>query len=132
MAGVSVAELTNRQYSVRLGTAMVVYAGLLVGSLVLINGGIEEPWRAIAAFVPALPMLYVVLIVIGRFRGLDEYWQRIQIEALPFAFLGTIVVVFTWGFAEIAGFERPSGFVVFFILNGLYVVGLLLARRRYS
>lgn len=126
------AELTNRQYVVRLTTSMVVYAGLLVGSILVISDDIEPPWRTIVALVPALPMAYIAWIVVGRFRGLDEYWQRIQIEALPFAFLGTVLVAFTWGFAEIAGFDRPSGFTVFFILNGLYVVGLMLARRRYA
>lgn len=130
--GGAVVELTGRSYTVRLVGTMVVYAIALVVSLALLDGDPDQPWRTVVALIPVFPMAYIVWLVIARFRALDEYWQQIHLTALPFAFLGSILVVFTWGFLENAGFDRLDGFVVFGIMNGLYVIGLWLARRRMS
>jgi hypothetical protein len=47
------------------------------------------------------------------------------------SFLGTALVVFSWGLLEGIGFERLSGFAVFGVLVALYLGGLLWAQRRY-
>lgn len=127
-----VAEVSGRAYTVRLLGAMAVYAIALIVSIVLLDGSPDQPWRTFVALVPVLPMTYIVWVVVARFRSLDEYWQQVHLTALPFAFLGSILVVFTWGFLENAGFERLDGFVVFGIMNGLYLIGLWWARRRLS
>ena len=61
-----------------------------------------------------------------------QSWQQVQLMALPFAFLGSLLFAFTWGFVENAGLDPLSGFVMFGVMNALYLVGLWLARRRYS
>lgn len=124
-------ELTARQYRNRLLLALVAYAVVLAASLLVVED-LDQPWRTIVALTPVLPMVYVVWVVVGRFRALDEYWQQIQLMALPFAFLGTILLALSWGFAENAGLEPLSGFVWFLVMNLLYLTGLWLARRRYS
>lgn len=116
----------------RLVVAMVVYAIVLTVSLTFLRGNVEQPWRTVAAMVPAVPVGYVVWLVVDRIRSLDEYWQRIHLTALPIAFLGSLLVAFTWGFVENAGFERLDGFVMSAVMGGLYLVGLWVARRRLS
>ena len=112
---------------------MVVYAVLLTGtSLILANTELVGAARIAIGLVPVIPMAYIVWLVVASFQGLDEYWQRIQLAALPFAFLGTMLVAFTWGFLENLGFDRLSGFVLFGLMNLLYLIGLVFARRRYS
>ena len=125
--------MDRRSYNVRLIVSLVVYAALLTGSsLILANTDVEGVARTAIGMLPVIPMAYIVWLVVARFQGLDEYWQRIQLAALPFAFLGTMLLMFTWGFLENLGFDRLNGFVVFGVMNVLYVIGLVFSRRRYS
>lgn len=125
-------EIRGREYARRLTIAMVVYAVVLIGMIFAMDHGIAQPWKTIVALVPVLPILYIAWLVIARFRTLDEYWQRIQLIAMPFAFLGSMMVAFTWGFLEIAGVERLNGFWMFGIMNGLWMLSLFFSIRRYT
>lgn len=125
-------ELTGRKHTWRLMGAMTAYAIVLVASLLILDEDMDQPLRAIVALMPVVPVLYVVWVVVARFRALDEYWQQIQLTALPFAFLGSLLVAFTWGFAENAGLEPMNGFVMFGVMSALYLIGLWMARGRYS
>lgn len=123
-------EIHGRQYSRRLITAIAVYSVVLVGMIYAMGTGLEQPWKTVVALVPVIPMLYIVWLVVARFRTLDEYWQKIQLEALPAAFLGSMAVAFTFGFLEIAGLEPLSWFWMFGIMNVLWVVSWNVAIRR--
>lgn len=125
-------QLSGSVYTRRLLGALAVYVVILVGSLLLVDDGMGQPWRTVVSLLPVLPMAYVVWLVVARFRGLDEYWQQVQLMALPFAFLSSLLLLFTWGFVENAGFEPLGGFVWFGVMVALYLVGLWIARRRYS
>ena len=115
-------EIHGREYARRLIVAMAVYTVVLVGMIYLMGRGLEQPWKTIVALVPVIPMLYIVWLVVARSRTLDEYWQKIQLDALPFAFLGSMTVAFTFGFLEIAGLQPLSWFWMFGIMNVLWVV----------
>jgi hypothetical protein len=65
-------------------------------------------------------------------RRMDELQMRIQFEALGFAFAGTAILTFSYGFLEGLGYPKLSMFMVWPILAVLWVVGLVLARRRYQ
>lgn len=126
------ADKPRSGYTTRLVGAIAVYGIVLTASLLLLDGDMEQPWRTVVALLPVIPMVYVVWVVVARIRSLDEYWQQVHLTALPIAFLGSMLVAFTWGFLQNAGIAPLDGFVMFAVMAGLYLMGLWVARRRLS
>ena len=118
----------------RLGAGLVVYSILLVISILLLrdDGLADSLWRLPVALLPLPGGGYIVYLEVRRYQHLDEYWQRVHLTALAIAFLGSALVAFTFGFLENAGIAEKSGFIYFLVMITLYVLGLLIARRRYS
>ena len=83
---------------------------------------------ALSPMIPAAAMAWVVL---RELRRMDELQLRIQLEALGFSFAGTAILTFSYGFLEGLGYPRLSMFTVWPILATLWIVGLVLASRRY-
>jgi hypothetical protein len=124
---------TPRSRRIAFGVALAAYAALLVGSISLLSaqpgpGGLV---RAVVALLPVPAAVALVIVAISQFLASDELEQRVQLVGLGVAFLGTLLVTFSWGFLEGIGFERLPGFATFGVLVALYVAGLLLAQRRY-
>lgn len=78
--------------------------------------------------IPAATMAWGIL---RELRRMDELQLRIQLEALGFSFAGTAILTFSYGFLEGLGYPRLSMFTVWPILATPWIVGLVLARRRY-
>jgi hypothetical protein len=68
--------------------------------------------------------------VLRQLRRLDEPALRVQLEALGFAFFGTVLLSFGYGFLEGLGWPRLSMFAVWPVMAVLWVVGGWLAGRR--
>jgi hypothetical protein len=120
------------RYTKELLSTMVVYGLLLVGSNELLaHAAIASPWRDALALSPMLAAAATAWVILRELRRMDELQMRIQLEALGFAFAGTALVTFSYGFLEGLGYARLSMFVVWPLMAGLWIVGLLLARRRY-
>ena len=80
-----------------------------------------------------VPLIAVTLAVVGTVRASDELQSRIQFEALAFAFAFTAFTTFSYGFLEIyAGFPHLNMFSVWPIMAVFWLIGLLLAKRRYA
>jgi hypothetical protein len=79
-----------------------------------------------------LPAVLVIAAIIRHLRRIDELEQRIQLEALALAFMGTAFLTFSYGFLEIVGFPHISWFAVWPIMAVLWLLGVLVARRRYG
>ena len=74
----------------------------------------------------------VIVTSILRLRSLDEFQQRIQLEALAIAFAGTGVLATAYGFLVSAGLpDIEWGAMVWPVMVALWAVGLLVANRRY-
>ncbi len=118
----------------RLVAGLVVYVVLLaVSALLLKDDGLADSlWRLPVALLPLPAGAYFIYLEVRRYQHLDEYWQRVHLTALAIAFLGSALVAFTLGFLENAGMAKQSGFIYFLVMITLYVLGLLIARRRYS
>ncbi len=118
----------------RLAAGLLVYSILLVISIVLLRdqGLADSVWRIPIALLPLPGGAYLIYLEVRRYQNLDEYWQRVHLTALAIAFLGSALVAFTFGFLENAGMAKQSGFIYFLVMITLYVLGLLIARRRYS
>ena len=122
-----------RPYFRELGGSLVAYVVLLVGSiLVLKQGAPAAPWRELLALAPMLAGIAICWAIVRELRRMDELQMRIQLEALGFAFAGTALVSFSYGFLEGLDYPRLSMFTLWPLMAVLWVVGLFLARRRYA
>lgn len=125
--------MKSKRYAIELSSALAVYAALLVGSIELLQHvALASPWRDLVALSPMAAAVAVPWIVLREMRRMDELQMRIQFEALGFAFAGTAILTFSYGFLEGLGYPKLSMFMVWPILAVLWIVGLVLARRRYQ
>ena len=125
--------MTNRQYTKELTATLLVYGAMLFGSIELLTHvDIARPWRDLVALSPMLPAAATAWVVLRELRRMDELQRRIQLEALGFSFAGTAILTFSYGFLEGLGYPKLSMFTVWPILAALWIVGLVLARRRYQ
>ncbi len=111
-----------------------LYTSLLLMSIWLLSTltGLSTPVRALLALLPVPAAVLIVLVSIDEFLASDELEQRVQLVGLAVAFLGTLLVTFSWGFLEGVGFERLTGFVTFAMLVAFYGAGRIAAQRRYQ
>ncbi|MBW8760094.1 MAG: hypothetical protein JF586_21070 [Burkholderiales bacterium] len=125
--------MTNRQYLKELAATLLVYGAMLFGSIELLTHvQLARPWRDLVALGPMLPAAAMAWVVLRELRRMDELQRRIQLEALGFSFAGTAILTFSYGFLEGLGYPKLSMFSVWPILAVLWIVGLVLARRRYQ
>jgi hypothetical protein len=125
--------MKSKQYLKELALAFAAYGLLLVGSIELLQHvAIAAPWRDLLALTPMLAAVTMPWVIVRELRRMDELQRRIQLEALGFSFAGTAVLSFSYGFLEGLGYPRLSMFSVWPLMAVLWVVGLLLARRRYQ
>ena len=122
----------SRQYVVELGGALALYAVLLVGANLVERA--TQPDGAARMALNLLPMFGAFAAVWAVLRGLrrmDEMQRRIQYDAIAFAFLGTALVTFGWGFAEGGGAPQLPTFAVWPIMGVLWMIGQVVAVRHY-
>lgn len=122
----------TRTYAKEFGLAMLAYAATLVLSIVLINAAPTAPWRYAVALLPMIPAVGVLVAVLRQLRRMDELQRQIQFEALAFAFAGTALITFGYGFVENVGLPHLSWFFVWPIMAVLWVIGSAIAARRYG
>jgi hypothetical protein len=120
-----------RRYLVELMSVITLYACALALSGALLRAWPEGAVRIPIALLPMLPALLIPVVCVRFLRQADELQQRIQLEALGFAFVGTAVITFGYGFLEVIGFPSPGAFAVWPLMGALWLAGLGLARWRY-
>ncbi len=107
-----------------------------VGARMILENPSIPGWARIAAALAPVPLAGVALLTVLRgARELDELEKRIQLEALAFAFLTTLLLIMTLGLMELAitlNRDDWSYRHVWAMLPLLYFSGLVLARRRYA
>ena len=125
--------MTNKQYLKELAAALALYGLMLVGSIELLDHvTVAAPWRDVIALSPMVGGLACAWAILRELRRMDELQRRIQLEALGFSFAGTAILTFSYGFLEGLGYPKLSMFTVWPILAALWIIGLVLARRRYQ
>jgi hypothetical protein len=106
-----------------------------VAARLLLELDLPRPWPVVAALLPVLPFCLWLLAAIQGIRQSDELEQRIHLEALVVAFPLTLILLMTLGLLEMAVELSPDDWSyrhVWAMLPILYLLGLTLARRRYS
>lgn len=122
----------SRRYVLEMLGAFTLY-----GLLLVLQSWIHmwlQPAGGFALAVALIPMIGIVALVVAVMRGLwrmDELQQRIQLDALAFAFMVSALVTISWGFVETTGVQPLSGFALWPIMAGSWIAGQLIVRRRY-
>ncbi len=119
--------------------ALVVYAGLMLATIWLLSlDTLSQAYaRYTAVLLPIGPAVAIVVFSIRRYQRLDELARRIHLMALSVAFVGTVMLVFTWGLLEFfqmfetLGIAPLGSLATLEVLIGLYLVGFFWARRQY-
>jgi hypothetical protein len=110
----------------------IIWAG---ARAVLESQGIPAWTRVVAALSPVPFAAAALFTLVRTARELDELERRIQLEALAFAFILSLLLLMTLGLMELAvplNRDDWSYRHVWAMLPTLYFLGLVLARRRYA
>ena len=124
-------RLPASKYVATMIVSLSLYAAALVASLTWLKAGVEGPWKYAIAVLPVLPALGVPLAVIRLCRAMDELQLRIQLESLAFGFAAAAVTTFSYGFLQNAGLPEVSWVWVWPVMAVCWILGQLVARRRY-
>lgn len=111
---------------------LAAYAAILILSQKLLAAGVESRTvRILLSLSPMLPALFICATVVRCIRQLDEMQRKLQFEALAFAFAGTALITFGYGFLEGTGLPRLSMFVVWPLMGTIWFIGVMLGRLRF-
>ena len=120
----------GRRYARDLGLALGGYAVLLVVALLLLRvvGG---PARWLIVLLPVPALVAVVWAVVRNIRASDELQGRITTEAVAIGFALGSVITFSYGLLQLVGAPPLSWLWVWPVYAGSWLVGLVIAKRRY-
>ena len=92
-----------------------------------------RPLRIVVTLLPVLPLFGVLGVSMRKYRESDELQRKIQAEGIIFGFGLTAIVTLTYGFLQ-ANADAPAISYVWVwpLLAVGWVIGMLIARRRYS
>ena len=115
--------------------ALITWGALYFGARAFLESA-DAPWLRVAISLAPLPaFIWFLRDFIRGLRGLDELERRIQLEALAVAFPLTMVLIMTLGLVQVAIPLSPDDWSyrhIWPFLFVFYLVGLMLARRRYQ
>ena len=111
---------------------LLAYLFVVVGVVLWLGANPESQWRILVAVLPLIPLSGGAWIAVKLFVRSDERDQRIQVEAMAFAFIVTAPLVLTYGMLEMVGFPRLSAWWFWFVLALAWAVGRILTRGRHS
>jgi hypothetical protein len=111
---------------------LVLYIGLLVVGLNWLDDHPDSAWRYGVALTPMLPGIWLAVGVVQAIQKLDELDRRILLEGMAMSFMGTLVLVLSLGFLQMAGFPPLNGAYIGFFMVLLWLVAKLLIHRKYE
>ena len=124
----TLAGRSSKLLVIALGAALLVMAAALVAR----NFERGSAARIAIALVQAVATAVAVVLPVRSVRRLDEMQQRIQLEALAFAFAGTGVLTTGYGFLVNAGLpDIEWGALVWPLMAVLWAIGMAFASRRF-
>jgi hypothetical protein len=107
----------NKRYRLELSSALLAYAGVLVGSIWLAKPMDEGLARTLVLVTPVVPLLLAVWAIARHFARMDEFLRLRSLEGLAVAAGITAALSFTYGFLEGAGFPKLSMFWVWGVMG---------------
>lgn len=122
----------RKRFAYEFTAALGLYIALLVASIwAQAFWELSGTSRIIVAIVPMAGCVALLWAVMRAALNMDELERQIQFEALAFAFVGTALLTFGWGFAENVGAPKLPAFGVWPIMAALWCAGTIVSSRRY-
>lgn len=119
-------------YMRRFVMAMWGYIVFLFTSVYILNKVETQSLQILIALLPMMPVSYGLWAYMQWIRNLDEFQQKIQMEAIAFSLGMTGIVTFTLGFLENAGIPQLGLIWIFPMSIFFWGIGLAIATRRYE
>ncbi len=111
-----------KTYLNELGLSILIYMVVLVGSITIAKP-MENGWlRTLIVLTPIIPAFGAFWAIIRHFRRMDEYMRVWILEIIALAGGITAFFSFSYGFLEGLGYPKLSGFIVYGIFMGSWLV----------
>lgn len=117
-----------RAYNRELALMLLCYAIVLVAALIGHKHS-TGALRIAITLAPMIPFSGLPFIVVRSLAKIDERERSLIYRALTFAFFGTALLTFAYGFLELAGAPPISMFSVWPLMAVLWIVGRWVAPR---
>lgn len=115
-----------------LALAVVLALAIIAAAWVGKQFPLRSPARIALALVQSAATTTLIIATVRPRHRFDELQRRIHLEALALAFFGTAILGQTYGFLVTAGLpDIDWGAWIWPAMVGLWVVGLVIANRRY-
>jgi hypothetical protein len=116
----------------RMLLAGVLCLSLTFGYAVLVDRGLARTQILLAAILPILSWLLVVLSIVTAIASLDELQRRIQTEAIALGFAGTVFVCGVYGLLGVADVVPALNWgLVIFVMVFMWFLGKMWTMWRY-
>jgi hypothetical protein len=104
--------------------ALLMYFAVLIASVTLLrNFDIPTVWQVIITLAPAVPVVFIVIILISMLKDGDELQRRIHLYAITFSAALTGLITFSYGLLENIGLPKLPTFAILPMLFVLWGVG---------
>jgi hypothetical protein len=124
-------KTVTRTYVRQFVIAMVAYTILLIASIWLIGRMEATIWRIPIALLPVIPASFALQAFIRYLNGIDEFMQKIQLNAIAVAAGATGMLTFAYGLMENVGLPPLSWTWIFPLLIMIWGIALFVFERRY-
>lgn len=125
-------DASERRYGRRLALSLLAYSLLVPISILILERVEGTLLRMVVALLPLLPTAFGLSAFLRYLRSLDEFQQRIQLEAMGFSLGATSLTTFMLAFLENAGGPQVGMIWVFPMIIAFWGIGRALAGRRYQ
>lgn len=124
-------KAANRTYMRQMIVAMGFYVVLVIVSVWLIGRMEETIWRIPIALLPVIPAAFALRAFIRYLNSIDEFMQKMQLNAIAITAGATGMITFAYGFLENAGLPRLSWTFIFPLMIAIWGIALTAIERRY-
>ena len=119
---------SSKKYHLELGGVIVLYMVVLFASISFAKTMEAGMARTLVVLLPTLPALGMLWVIVRFLRRMDEYQRVRLLELLAIAGAITVCFSFSYGFLEGIGYPKLSGFIIYAVYMGSWLV-MSLARK---
>jgi len=118
-----------KEFLIRMSTYVIV---LILSISILKRVELPKFWQIVISLAPALPVAFIILVLMRLLIDSDELQQRVQLLATSFAAALTGLITFSYGFLENVGFPKFPTFFIFPLMIVLWGISLAYFSKRYQ
>jgi hypothetical protein len=112
---------------------LVLYIGFLIFSMNWLDRHPNQSaWRYGIALTPMIPGIWIAIGIVRAIQKLDEMERLVLLEGIAASFMGTLLLVLSLGFLQLAGFPAVNGVYIGFFMSVLWLFAKLAIHRRYE